>query len=373
MFNVWRDCPSGRLKPDYFVQKLPTPGLEIIVQSFFGVYTQQEFGYISGTTSITISQSGTLTGKGSLSASSSITVSQSATLNGLVYFSGTSSVSISQSGSVSGLLFASGTSSIAISTSGNIIGNAYLSATSGIDISNTASITGYGYLISESVISIDQSGAITGMGYILGSVNISLSQSGIINGEVNISGNTGITISEYGTIASLVIGYCHGYTGLHISCFGYLFNKIATSATIPVTPIITPVTPITTPEPPPTAPEIPINNLSTVNIKALGNIPIGKLRSGKDIMLFLENSPLPIKTLTLTSDLIKELLKTSQNKSLSDIYKTQGQVSITIDLNIGVNKTKINGSQPTKTYPTHKQWNMSKSNDEVVIKMNRNR
>jgi hypothetical protein len=158
-------------------------------------------GALTGSTTVTFSQSGTLTGDGALSGSSTLAFSQSGTISGNAPITGASTITFSQAGSLVGAGALAGTSTVTFSQSGSLSGAGALSGSTTLTFSPTATLTGNGALTGTATVTFNVTGTLTsGAGSIAGTSSIAFTAVGVLKGTGALSGSTTLTFSQVGVL-----------------------------------------------------------------------------------------------------------------------------------------------------------------------------
>lgn len=160
-------------------------------------------GAASGSTSLTFSTSGTLTGTGALSGSSSLTFSTAGTLAGAGALSGSTTLTFTASGNMGAPGEMSGSSSLTFSASGTLSGAGAMSGASTLTFSTAGVLSGTGALSGASSLTFTASGT------------------GSISGTVQISGSSTLTFSVSGTLTDASIESAITYSTGAMSGFWY--------------------------------------------------------------------------------------------------------------------------------------------------------
>lgn len=157
-------------------------------------------GALAGSSTITISPSGRLLGAGALRGTSTITLSPTAFGKVLVPISGASTISLSPAAFLRGLVAISGASTISFNVSGLLGAISPISGVSTITISPSGRLTGAGALRGNSSISLSPTATLTASAALAGLATITLSPSAFGQVSVPISGVSTITISPTGRL-----------------------------------------------------------------------------------------------------------------------------------------------------------------------------
>lgn len=152
---------------------------------------------IVGSSTIHLTTSGLTTGKGALVGSSSIHLTTSGTLKENIV--GTTTIHLTDSGTLKGAGVLAGSSSIHFTPSGtlkeNIVGSSAV-----IIATSTSTLTGKGTLAGTSTIHITDTGTLKGAGKLTGASTATLTDTGTLHGLVAAVGSTSITLTDTATL-----------------------------------------------------------------------------------------------------------------------------------------------------------------------------
>lgn len=159
-------------------------------------------GAISGSSTLTFSTAGALTGAGALAGTTTLTFSPAGTLAGAGALSGSSSLTFTLSGSTGGESLISGSSSLTFSASGALGGSGALSGSSDLAFTPSGTMAGSGALAGSSSLTFSPSAALVGSGSMAGesSLTFTVSGTGAISGTVQASGVSTLTFTASGTL-----------------------------------------------------------------------------------------------------------------------------------------------------------------------------
>ena len=120
-------------------------------------------GALSGSSSLTFTASGTLTGDGALSGSSSLTFTGSGTLTGTGDLSGSSSLTFTGTGTLTGTGDLSGTAPVTFTATGTLTNasDGAISGSSSLTFTGTGTLTGTGALSGASDLTFTATGTLT--------------------------------------------------------------------------------------------------------------------------------------------------------------------------------------------------------------------
>jgi len=161
-------------------------------------------GALSGSTTVTFSQSGTLTGSGALSGSSTVTFSPTSTLTGAGALVGSATFRFSPSGAIAGAGALAGSTTVTFSPTGTLTDSASggLTGAATLTFTPTATLTGSGALSGSTTLTFAQSGALTGAGALAGASTIAFTPSGTLaDGGNALIGATTITFTVTGALS----------------------------------------------------------------------------------------------------------------------------------------------------------------------------
>jgi hypothetical protein len=177
---------------------------------------------LSGTATLALGQSGTLTGVGALAGSGTLTVGQAGTLVAVGALAGTATITFGQTGTLeadlppgelvgtaalslgqSGTLTATGalfgTGTLAIGGSGTAVATGALAGTATLAINGSATLTGRTALAGSATLALGQSGTLTGRTALAGTGAIALDASGTLTANGNLAGLASLTFGASGT------------------------------------------------------------------------------------------------------------------------------------------------------------------------------
>jgi hypothetical protein len=145
--------------------------------------TGQLVASASGSTSLTFSPSGTLTGAGALSGSLSLAFTPSGTLTGAGALAGSSSVTFTPTGALVGSGALSGSTTLAFTTSGDLEGTQASGASSSFSFTTSGTLTGSGALSGSASFAFTASASLGGSAALAGSTSLTFDASGVLTGE----------------------------------------------------------------------------------------------------------------------------------------------------------------------------------------------
>jgi len=157
-------------------------------------------GSISGTSTITLTQSGTIQGNAKIIGTTSITFSQTGAIRGKVPIVGNSTLSINGSATIKAKSRTNATSTLTISQSGQLQANAKVVGSSAITISQAALIRSKANLIGSSTLSLTSSANIGYKAQLVGSSTLTISSSATIKAKTKAIGSATISIQGASTI-----------------------------------------------------------------------------------------------------------------------------------------------------------------------------
>jgi hypothetical protein len=137
----------------------------------------------SGSTSLTFSTSGALTGAGALSGALALAFTPSGTLTGAGALAGSSSVTFTPTGALVGSGALSGSTTLAFTTSGNLEGQQASGASSSFSFTASGTLTGSGALSGSASFAFTASASLGGSGALAGSTSLTFDASGVLTGE----------------------------------------------------------------------------------------------------------------------------------------------------------------------------------------------
>ncbi len=157
---------------------------------------------ISGSVSLGLDGSATLTGKGALSAGESLDLIANATPIGRAPIEGSESIDLSGSASLDGYRFAEASESIDLSASADLDGKAGAAASESIDLSASGSIAGTGALIGTADIEFTSNAILEASGQLAGQALVGLVTQGVLDGRGPLTGSALVSL----TTAALLDG-----------------------------------------------------------------------------------------------------------------------------------------------------------------------
>lgn len=139
-------------------------------------------GVLSGSTTLTFTPTGSLTGDGALTGSTTLTFAPTATLTGTAPISGSSTLTFSPTATLTGTGALAGSSTLAFSPTSSLTGSGALSGTATITFSPTGVLAdaGSGSLVGASSFTFTVVGTLTGTGDLAGSTTLTFSPAGIL-------------------------------------------------------------------------------------------------------------------------------------------------------------------------------------------------
>jgi hypothetical protein len=179
-------------------------------------------GATAGTSALTLSQSGAVTGTGATSGTSALTLGQTATVSGTGTIAGTTPLSFTALWTVSGATAVSGTSALSFSQSAAVRGSGLLAGTSPLTLGQSGAITGSGAASGTSSITFGQTSAVTGTGSVAGSSPITFAASWSSPGSM--AGTSALTFGTSGAFRSLAL-----FTGVSPITFSLSGSKLTGS------------------------------------------------------------------------------------------------------------------------------------------------
>jgi hypothetical protein len=150
---------------------------------------------VAGTSTLTLGQTGVVTGKGATAGSSALTLGQTGAVTGTGATSGTSALTLGQTATVSGTGTIAGTSPLSFTALWTVSGATAVSGTSALSFSQSAAVGGSGLLAGTSPLALGQTGAITGSGAASGTSSITFGQTSALTGTGSVAGSSPITFA----------------------------------------------------------------------------------------------------------------------------------------------------------------------------------
>jgi len=214
------------VEPRFSVYYIPPPSGAISGSSSVSVSTSGSLsatGAISGDSAISVTTSGAMVASGSLSGSSSVSFSSSAALTASGAMAGSSSLSINTSGSLTASGGLAGLSSVNISTSGSVDALGLMTGSSSVSVSTSGALTGSGSLSGLSQADFTTTGDLIGSGALSGSSAVSFTTSGELGLPATspISGSSTVTFNTSGVLTAT--GSLNGESSVSITTGGAMF------------------------------------------------------------------------------------------------------------------------------------------------------
>jgi hypothetical protein len=150
---------------------------------------------VAGTSTLTLGQTGAVTGKGATAGSSALSFGQSSAVTGKGATSGTSALTLGQTATVSGTGTIAGTSPLSFTALWTVSAATAVSGTSALSFSQSAVVGGSGLLAGTSPLALGQTGAITGKGAASGTSSITFGQTSAVTGTGSVAGSSPITFA----------------------------------------------------------------------------------------------------------------------------------------------------------------------------------
>ena len=170
---------------------------------------------LSGSTSLTVSGAGTITGRGVLTGAGNVTFAPAGGLTGRGVLAGAGSVVFGQSATITGRGVVTGSGIITFGAAGGVGGGgtSAISGSASIAFVGSASPTGRVALAGAVVVTFGCAGSITGRGILAGGASLTLTGPGDLRGIGRIAGSAGVTWLGTGSLrdanAPLVTGMLH--------------------------------------------------------------------------------------------------------------------------------------------------------------------
>lgn len=185
---------------------------------------------IAGSTTITITPTGAMTGRGSIAGAATVTIAPTAALIGRGAVAGAASFAITPTAAISGVGLLTGSTSLSLTPTGAMTGRGALTGSVAISLAPSAALVGKGAIAGSTAFSITPAGAVVGSGQVAGSASLSLSPVGVLSGVGAISGSADLAIASTGTLSGT--GAISGAASITFSLSGSFgtFEDIAGSA-----------------------------------------------------------------------------------------------------------------------------------------------
>lgn len=214
------------VEPRFSVYYIPPPSGAISGSSTVSLTTSGSLtatGALSGDSAVSVTTSGAMVATGSMSGSSSVSFTSSATLTASGAMTGTSSASFTTSGDLTASGSLSGSSSVSISTGGSADALGLMTGSSSVSMATSGALTGSGTLSGSSQAEFTTSGDLSGTGALSGSSTVSFTTSGELEipGVTPISGSSTVTFNTSGVLTAT--GSLSGESTVSITTDGAIF------------------------------------------------------------------------------------------------------------------------------------------------------
>ena len=159
-------------------------------------------GALTGSSSVTFSPTGTLTGAGALTGSAAVTFSPTSTLTGTAPISGSATVTFSSTGMLLGIGALSGASAVTFSPTGALTGAGALAGAATLTFAPTATLTGAGALSGTATVTFSPTGTLADSSSgLAGATAFTFTVVGTLTGTGALSGATTLTFSPSGVLS----------------------------------------------------------------------------------------------------------------------------------------------------------------------------
>jgi hypothetical protein len=186
-------------------------------------------GALAGTSALVVGQTGAVTGAGAMTAASALVVNQTAALTGAGALAGQSGLVFGQTGTLTqpGLV---GAASLVFGQSGALSASGVLAGSSALQFAQTAALTGAGAIAGASALTFAQAATLIAAGTLAGSGALTFAQTAALAATGALAGTSAHTFGASGT-ADLPAGALAGTSALSfggsaaLSAFGELIGN----------------------------------------------------------------------------------------------------------------------------------------------------
>jgi hypothetical protein len=198
------DLATAQASPDRTVTSSATLYFDSSIPSIGGQFeallTDYPFTAVTGSATLTLAPSATISGKGDLTASASVVLAPSGTLAGKGAITGSGAVTLAPTGTLLGKGAVSGSSALVLSPSGTVAGKGAVSGASSLTFAPSGTLGGAGALSGASTLALNPVGTLFGKGELTGSSALSLAAAATLAGAGSVSGTSALALSGTGSV-----------------------------------------------------------------------------------------------------------------------------------------------------------------------------